>query len=142
MNSNPSPAFEIPLIIYIPDIRPNIQIYQPSNWNPLIMNNIEVSFSSSDNGKTSKDYRQSDDYQQTSDFFCNSNGTFDEVNQKQNSSNGLIKMKSSDNNLMGSYGKKSNGSNIKIITEYKDSDETEIIMKIKPFLDNDKEGSS
>ena len=36
------PNIEIPIIMYIPDIRPNVQIYQPNNWNPTTMPLCEI----------------------------------------------------------------------------------------------------
>jgi len=36
------PTIDIPIIMYIPDIRPNMQLYQPTNWNPQLMPICEV----------------------------------------------------------------------------------------------------
>lgn len=36
------PNIEIPIIMYIPDIRPNVQLYQPTNWNPTTMPLYEI----------------------------------------------------------------------------------------------------
>ena len=58
------PTIDIPIIMYIPDIRPNVQLYQPNNWNPkampfceirlptfdeIIINNNNVGFNSAGN---------------------------------------------------------------------------------------------
>jgi len=40
------PTIDIPIIMYIPDIRPNMQLYQPNNWNPQLMPISEVSLPS------------------------------------------------------------------------------------------------
>lgn len=40
------PFIEIPIIMYIPDIRPNIQLYQPNNWNPTTMPLLEINLPS------------------------------------------------------------------------------------------------
>ena len=37
------PTIDIPIIMYIPDIRPNVQLYQPNNWNPQTMPICEIS---------------------------------------------------------------------------------------------------
>jgi hypothetical protein len=40
------PMIEIPIIMYIPDIRPNVQLYQPNNWNPTTMPMLEINLPS------------------------------------------------------------------------------------------------
>jgi hypothetical protein len=37
---------EIPIIMYIPDIRPNVQLFQPNNWNPTTMPMLEINLPS------------------------------------------------------------------------------------------------
>lgn len=32
--------------MYIPDIRPNVQLYQPNNWNPTTMPRLEINLPS------------------------------------------------------------------------------------------------
>jgi len=39
------PTIDIPIIMYIPDLRINTQMYQPNNWNPQVMPQCEVVFS-------------------------------------------------------------------------------------------------
>ncbi len=73
-----TPTFDIPIIIYIPDIRSNIQIYQPHNWNPQIMNNMEITFLSLDESKLpSKQNVHMTDFSRTENFnvsYTNSDG--------------------------------------------------------------------
>lgn len=40
------PFIDIPIIMYIPDIRPNVQLYQPNNWNPTTMPMLEINLPS------------------------------------------------------------------------------------------------
>lgn len=43
-----APQFTIPILLYIPENTNPVQFAMPANWNPQMMDNINVSFSSSD----------------------------------------------------------------------------------------------
>ena len=131
MCSTPSPYLEIPLIIYVPDIRTNIQIFQPSNWSPIIGQTIDFSFSSSDEGKKTEGFNLSD-YNPGSDNLYQSPSDAQKLDFS-NTKTELITQRSNE--------KLSNGSNIKIINECKESAENEILLKIKPFLVEKREAS-
>jgi len=41
---NSRPTIDIPIILYIPDLRYNNQLYQPKNWNPQILEKKRIKF--------------------------------------------------------------------------------------------------
>lgn len=82
-----TPVLDIPIIIYIPDIRSNIQIFQPHNWNPQIMSNIEITFITFEDSKlVIKQNRNTIDVSRT-EYFNASNSNSDGMNNNYSSLN-------------------------------------------------------
>lgn len=48
-----TPSIDIPVIIYVPDIAPNYNAFQPTNWNPVMMPSYEFKFDQSNNNMNS-----------------------------------------------------------------------------------------
>lgn len=91
-----TPSIEIPIILYIPDIRQNVQIYQPKIWKPSIMPIVDINFPSFDDGKLSspKNNRMTEFYPSR---IYNSEGIImntSDALQKPNTSDNLQKISS------------------------------------------------
>ena len=90
-----TPSIEIPIILYIPDIRQNVQIYQPKIWKPSIMPIVDIIFPSFDDGKLSINNNRLTEFYPSNIY--NSQGIImntSDVLQKPNNSDNLQKLSS------------------------------------------------
>lgn len=97
------------------------------------MTSIDISFPSFEEGKVSLRNNRLSEYT-ASDYYNNSQGTGSEG---QKLSNPLVKMKSGETLGQKSSKDRLNQSNVKIIEEYVNSNETDVHLKIDAFLQHD-----